>query len=238
MQQLQRRFIHGIIMLSCHVFILGYSKVITKRTELPMLTLSDHLHHDLPDQKALQRLLHEAVQHRLPIRPKPKAIHPTPNVQDDLLKRRQTPQQNNQSHPDSAIVLVFVVPEVHVSHTAHLAARALPKADNLDVVADLLRDDGEEVLDGVKADFEEVFREWRQRRNPSADLAADAGEGEEGGERLRPASPGVAVADLEGHAVGTIDEDVHVVALVAAAGVVLDCVDLLYAEDEVVNPVA
>jgi hypothetical protein len=80
-------------------------------------------------------------------------------------------------------------------------ARNFPEADDFDVVEDLARDNGEEVLDSMEANVEDDSRE-RHELALIANLTAGDGEGEQDSELLWHAALVSDVASFEAHGVG------------------------------------
>jgi hypothetical protein len=146
--------------------------------------ISDHVHHDHPAHDPLDNQLRERLQLDLQwlesqSSGETKPIDAAAHVQKDLFQRRQPAQETQKSHPDPVIVLVAALGEVHVAHAGqvhvahaghHLAAN-FPETNDLDVVENASRDDGEEVLGGGEADVEENSRKGHELAL-IADLAA------------------------------------------------------------------
>jgi hypothetical protein len=149
-----------------------------------------------------------------------KPINAATHAQVDLLQRRQSAQETQKSHPDPVFVLVAALGKVHVAHAGHHLAANFPEADDLDVVENVSRDDGEEVLDGGEADVEEASRKGHELAR-IADLAARGGERKVEGELLWHAVPVRGVAGLEAHGVGWAWSFVLVVGRLARERVVV-----------------
>jgi hypothetical protein len=84
-------------------------------------------------------------------------------------------------HPNFDVILVTALWKTQIADAGNHLARNFPEADDSDVVEDLARDNGEEMLDGMEANVEDDSRE-RHELALVANLTASDGEGEQDSE--------------------------------------------------------
>jgi hypothetical protein len=167
---------------------------------------SDYMHHDSLQHDPRKDRLGKGLELYLQrlhgqSSKKPKSIHAAADAQGDRLQGRQTAQETQKRHPKFDVVLVTALQKGSVAHASHHLARNFPEAYDLDVVEDLTRDNGEEILDSMEANVEEDSLE-RHELAFVADLVTGDGKGKQDGELLWHAAPVGDVASFEAHGVG------------------------------------